>query len=225
MAHDEAEEERSFLADLQARSGRDLADWMRAISDQGFTDKNDAIDWLRAQGFPFARASWLERIHSNGGRPIYLDAPPVPGEVVAPEARAAPAPSTPKPKPAPKPAPQAAADAPSLETLIAGAKGYRPLYQMLETMIRQVVPDVVLTPNVGYIAFWAGGEFAIVQPTGSEIRLGLALGDRPRDASLGPVRIKGAAPTITHMITLKDARQVNVELQGLIAAAVAHAGA
>lgn len=222
MAHDEAEEERAFLADIQARSGRDLAAWMRAISEQGFSDKNETIDWLRAQGFPFARASWLERIHSNGGRPIYLDAPPVPGEVIVPDARPTPAPS--RPKPAAKPAPQAAADAPSLETLIAGAKGYRPLYQMLETMIRQVVPEVVLTPNAGYIAYWAGGEFAIVQPTGSEIRLGLALGDRPRDANLGPVRIKGAAATITHMITLKDARQVNAELQGLIAAAATHAG-
>ena len=72
MAHDEAEEERAFLADLVPRTGRDLAAWMQAISEQGFSDKNEAIDWLRAQGFPFARASWLERIHSNGGKPIYL---------------------------------------------------------------------------------------------------------------------------------------------------------
>ena len=221
MAHDEAEEERAFLADLQARSGRDLATWMRAISEQGFTDKNQTIDWLRAQGFPFARASWLERIHSNGGLPIYLEAPPQPGEA-PPEPRVAPPAPPPKQK---RPAPQAAADAPSLETLIAAAKGYRPLYQMLEAMIRQTVPEVVLTPAAGYISFWSGAEFAIVQPTGTEIRLGLALGDRPRDANLGAVRIKGAAPGITHMITLKDARQVNAELSGLIAAAAAHATA
>lgn len=227
MAHDEAEEERAFLADLQARSGRDLAAWMQAISEQGYSDKNDVIDWLRAQGFPFARASWLERIHSNGGRPIYLQAPPLPGEVASDATPPMPAPTAPKPKPAPtpKPAPEAAADAPSLETLIAAAKGYRPLYQMLEAAIRQAVPGVVLTPNAGFIAFWAGGEFAIVQPTGSEIRLGLALGERPRDANLGPVRIKGAGPAITHMVTLKDARQINAELQGLIAAAAALAGA
>jgi hypothetical protein len=47
----------------------------QAIAAQGFADKNETIDWLRAQGFPFARASWLERIHSNGGRPIYMDQP------------------------------------------------------------------------------------------------------------------------------------------------------
>lgn len=219
MAHDEAEEERAFLADLVPRTGRDLAAWMQAISEQGFSDKNEAIDWLRTQGFPFARASWLERIHSNGGRPIYLGSMPEKSAAVTPEAK--PAPPSPKPKPAPEPA----TDAPSLDSLIAAAKGYRPHYLMLEAMIRQAVPAVTLIPRVGFISFWAGHEFAIVQPTGSEIRLGLALGTRPRDANLGPVRIKGAGAAITHMITLKDARQINPELQALIALAAAETGA
>src|SRR5436190_23372792 len=76
MARDEKEEEREFLADLEARTGRDLAAWMEAITAERFADKNETIDWLRAQGIPFARASWLERIHSNGGPPIYLHAQP-----------------------------------------------------------------------------------------------------------------------------------------------------
>ena len=38
----------------------------------GLSDKNEIIDWLREQSLPFARASWLERIHRNGGKPIYL---------------------------------------------------------------------------------------------------------------------------------------------------------
>ena len=76
MATDEREEEREFLGGLKARTGRDLGDWMAAIAAQGSADKNQIIDWLREQGLPFARASWLERIHSNGGKPIYSDAPP-----------------------------------------------------------------------------------------------------------------------------------------------------
>ena len=72
MAKDEREEEREFLSGLKARTGRDLGEWMAAIAAQGFTDKNEIIDWLREQGLPFARASWLERIHRNGGKPIYL---------------------------------------------------------------------------------------------------------------------------------------------------------
>src|SRR5262245_50349575 len=73
MAADERQEEQQFLAELKARSGRNLADWMALIAAQNFSDKNETIDWLRAQGFAFARASWLERIHSNGGRPIYAE--------------------------------------------------------------------------------------------------------------------------------------------------------
>jgi predicted transport protein len=80
MANDERPneqaEEREFLAGLKARTGRDLAEWMAAIAAQGFQDKNEIIDWLRIEGLPFARASWLERIHRNGGKPIHAGSLP-----------------------------------------------------------------------------------------------------------------------------------------------------
>lgn len=73
MSTDWQEKEREFLTSLKADTGRDLAEWMRVIAAQNLPHRNDIIDWLRQQGFMFARASWLERIHHNGGRPIYLD--------------------------------------------------------------------------------------------------------------------------------------------------------
>lgn len=72
MSTDWREKEREFLTSLQADTGRDLAQWMRVIAAQNLPHRNDIIDWLRQQGFLFAKASWLERIHNNGGRPIYL---------------------------------------------------------------------------------------------------------------------------------------------------------
>ncbi len=72
MTTDYAEMEREFLSSLEADTGRDLAAWMSAIREQNLAHRNDIIDWLRHQGFMFAWASWLERIHHNGGRPIYL---------------------------------------------------------------------------------------------------------------------------------------------------------
>src|SRR5262245_51167439 len=109
MANGEHEEEREFLAGLKARTGRDLAEWMAAIAAQGFQDRNEIIDWLRTQGLPFARASWLERIHRNGGKPIHAASAP-PGAIVVgirPDAR--PAPQTPAQAqpPAPPRPPQA----------------------------------------------------------------------------------------------------------------------
>lgn len=73
MSTDWREKEREFLTSLKADTGRDLAEWVRVIAAQNLPHRNDIIDWLRQQGFLFARASWLERIHHNQGRPIYLD--------------------------------------------------------------------------------------------------------------------------------------------------------
>ncbi len=71
-----AEKEREFIAALAEDTGLDLAGWMTAISKSGHAERNDIIDWLRHQGFQFAWASWLERIHHNGGRLIYADITP-----------------------------------------------------------------------------------------------------------------------------------------------------
>ena len=105
MAKDDREEERAFLEGLKTRTGRDLAEWMAAIAAQGFSDKNEIIDWLRTQGLPFARASWLERIHRNGGRPIHADAP-------ADDARRAGARQAPQLRLVPKAAEEVAREAP-----------------------------------------------------------------------------------------------------------------
>ncbi len=213
MAGDEQEEEREFLADLKARSGRDLAEWMAAISAQDFTDKNETIDWLRAQGFPFARASWLERIHKNGGRPIYASGPPRP----TPEPRSPPAPPTPRP-----PSKRETAE---LDKLIAAAKGYRPLYQLLEAEIRRAVAGVSVSPKAGYISFAAPLEFAAVTLHATELRLGLDLGDRAFDAPLERSRLRGPPQAISHMLVLTDARQMNADLTNLIKAANARVNA
>ena len=139
MARDEQEEEREFLADLEARTGRTLSDWMAAIAAQVFSDKNETIDWLREQGIPFARASWLERIHSNGGKPIYLHQTPKPGPEIKP-----PVPLKPEPAASRAPTAREVAD---LDKLLAAGKGYRPLYLLLEAEARGAVPGLTITPK------------------------------------------------------------------------------
>jgi hypothetical protein len=213
MANPE-EEERAFLAELKARSGRTLGEWMAALSAQGFDDKNQAIDWLRTQGFPFARASWLERIHANGGRPIYLaDREP---------AEASPSTGAPERPPDPPVAAMVRGGA-QLEALLAAGKGYRPLFHLLEAEIRKALPGTVITARPTYVALLNPREFAAVALAASGLRLGLALGDQPFEAPLVKSRLKGASAVITHMLELTDARQVNEELMRLIVAAAARA--
>lgn len=76
MTNHYGDKERDFLNALEADTGRTLAQWMEAIRAEGLSERNDIIDWLRRQGFRFSRASWLERVHHNGGKPIYADRPP-----------------------------------------------------------------------------------------------------------------------------------------------------
>jgi hypothetical protein len=211
MARDEREEERAFLGELKARSGRDLAEWLAAIAAQGFADKNQTIDWLRTQGLPFARASWLERIHTNGGKPIYADEP---AEMPpAPTPRAAP-----REKAAPKPVPSAS-DVAALEKLVAAAGGYRPLYHLLEAELRKAIPDLGVTARSTYISLAGPREFAAITCHASELRLGLALGEHPFDLPLQKAKLKGPGAGITHMVVLTDARQVNGDLLALVQAA------
>jgi len=226
MATDEREEEREFLGGLKARTGRDLGDWMAAIAAQRSTDKNQIIDWLREQGLPFARASWLERIHRNGGKPIYSDAPPKKAHERPREIEHRPAPTHQPGEPAPKrPAPTAVSmalatdDAASLEKLVAAAKGYRPLYHLLEAEMRTVVPDLAITPKAGYLSLGAPDEFAALTLHATELRIGLDLGARPFDPLLQKAKLKGPGVAITHMAVLTDARQVNDELLAAVKAA------
>lgn len=86
MTDEYEDKEREFLQTLKADTGRDLGEWMDALTAQAIPERNDRIDWFRHQGFIFAWASWLERIHHNGGRPIYLDT--VPESIAAPDAPA-----------------------------------------------------------------------------------------------------------------------------------------
>ncbi|MDZ4843396.1 MAG: hypothetical protein SH859_14820 [Hyphomicrobium aestuarii] len=70
------DKERAFVDGLEVETGRSLGVWMIEIEASGLTARNDIIDWLRQRGFTFAKASWLERIHHNGGALIYAGVAP-----------------------------------------------------------------------------------------------------------------------------------------------------
>jgi hypothetical protein len=50
MATDYGEKERAFIDSLKESSGRNLQEWMAAISAQDLAHRNDVILWLRQQG-------------------------------------------------------------------------------------------------------------------------------------------------------------------------------
>lgn len=242
MPTDYGEKERAFLEELKETSGRELAEWMAAISEQNLPHRNDIIDWLRQQGFLFAQASWLERIHHNGGRPIYaeepktaelpegpkeqakiLSFPAVRKEVV--KAAAPPANSKENAEPeaptTPVEPPQAEASA-NLDAILAKAKAYRPLAQLVIAKIKTRRPTAQFEARAAHVAIRDPEEFAALGISAKALRLHLALGDHPFDEIVKkppPGAGLGRSSVLSHMIVLTDARQIDGRLLDLVAAA------
>jgi hypothetical protein len=238
MAIDYGEKERIFIDGLKEATGRDLSEWMAAITAQELTQRNDIIDWLRRNGFMFSKASWLERIHHNGGRPIYADAakakPRVrrprrdPGETRTPHpAAGVPFPAndteaSPPSPPASASAPAAASDA--LAEVLAKARAYRPLAQHVIARIKSVRPAARFEPRETSVAIADPGTFAILGIGPKELRLHLALGEHAAGDRLkkgAPGGGLGKGEPLSHMLVLTDARQVDQHLLDLVRLAAA----
>jgi hypothetical protein len=228
MATDYGEKERAFIDGLKENTGRDLGEWMQAIATSGQLQRNDIIDWLRHKGLMFSKASWLERIHHNGGKPIYADAPKESaprrptrrreGVLAGTPAAVAPAPSPP-PAAAPPPAPPPASD---IEALLAKAKAYRPLAQHVLAKIKSLRPGASFAARESAIAIGDPNVFAALGISARELRLHLALGEHPFDDVVKKGQAGGGlgkGEALSHMLVLTDARQVDQRLMDLIALA------
>ena len=227
MSTDYREKEREFLDSLKDDTGRDVREWMAAISAQNLPHRNDIIDWLRQQGFMFSKASWLERVHHNGGKAIYSDAM-VPRRAMPKRQRAEASPAEPAAAPPdPPPTLQVAAPATTpatpgaLEILLTTAKAYRPLAQHILREIAKAVPGSTAQASSGHVALIREArEFAILAVGARELRLGLALDGHPFEPPLQTAKFPNpamrAAAAITHMAILNDVRQIDGALMDWI---------
>jgi hypothetical protein len=239
MATDFGEKEREFIDGLKENTGRDLGEWMQAISEAGLGHRNDIIDWLRHKGLMFSKASWLERIHHNGGKPIYAgvpkDAAPRRPPLRRREAPTVPLAPSQSPEPPPR-APAAAAppappESPSaggdVDALVAKAKAYRPLAQHVLAKIKSVSPGAAISTRVSAVAIGGPSPFAILGITAKELRLHLALGEHPFDEVVKKGQAGGGlgkGEALSHMLVLTDARQIDARFIDLITLAAARAG-
>lgn len=221
MSTDYAEKERDFVASLDEDTGRDLAGWMAAISNSGHTERNAIIDWLRLQGFQFSKASWLERIHHNGGRLIYAEDS---GEFSASEKfeRADPPihwepPRLTKLAQTLEPPDMAATGtSDDIKRVLSEAKGLRPLADLILREVARAVPGVAYTTSAALIVMSAPQPFAALLPAPKRLRLYGSFGAdgvhraRPADG------VNKSALQFPEMLILDDARDVDEDFQRLI---------
>jgi hypothetical protein len=229
MPTDYGEKERAFIDGLKENTGRDLGEWMQAIASSGQLQRNDIIDWLRHKGLMFSKASWLERIHHNGGKPIYADAPKESAPRRPPRRRregvlagAFATVGHHAPPPAPAAAPAAPQPSSDLDALLAKAKAYRPLAQLVLAKIKSVRSAAQFSPRDGAVVIGDPGVFAALGISGKELRLHLALGEHPFDEVVKKGQAGGGlgkGEALSHMLVLTDARQVDQRFMDLIALA------
>lgn len=252
MATDYAEKERVFIASLEADTGRALDAWMQAIADSGMTNRNDIIDWLRQSGFTFSNASWLERIHHNGGRLVYADDVPPPMSPAPPRPAASRAKAEPPPLPLPPEsavgnalsnghAAEVSIGAPVLtvvapaalpitaaagEVLLA-AKGLRPLANLALQHIAAAVPETTFTPDGPLLILSAPKPYLALLPGAKALRFYGAFGggkhERIARAEAAMKITSKTPPPFPNVLVLIDARLVDETFVSL--AKLAHAEA
>lgn len=241
MARDLREQEKEFVTGLALSTGRDLDGWMSAIAESGHGGRNDIIDWLRQQGFAFSNASWLERIHHNGGRLIYgdeddsptlaprpqpslTDASPAAVQPSAPSTPAAPAtiPLAATPAQTESPVVAIVADPQELTALLMAAKGLRPLAELVLREIETLVPGTARLAAAPFIQVSAPTAFAALLPAPKELRLYADFGPQARDRARKAEAGRLPAPFPDVMI-LNDARLIDERFRELVSFAYTRA--
>ncbi|MET1046478.1 MAG: hypothetical protein ABWX70_07210 [Hyphomicrobium sp.] len=224
MSTDYAEMEREFVAGLTEDTGRDLAAWMTAITESGHIERNQIIDWLRHQGFQFSWASWLERIHHNGGRLIYADR--LPGQPrpsnrsVRDLDEAPPSRQRPSLRVLQQP-PAASRGVGDIQALLSEAKGLRPLAEHILREIGRAVPNTEFAVSGSVVTMAASKPYAALHPGPRKIRLYAEFGPAGASRSQTADPINKTRPPFSEMLVLDDARSIDEDFRRLIRAAAA----
>jgi hypothetical protein len=213
-----AEKEREFVGGLAEDTGRDLTGWMTAIAASGHTERNNIIDWLRHQGFQFAWASWLERIHHNGGRLIYAGV--MPGQPRAPSRGGTTKIIEDEPPPRERTAFRASTPpADDVKNLLSEAKGLKPLAEHVLREVARAVPATEFSVAGPLVTMSAPIPFAALHPGPKKLRLYANFGPAGGGRSKPAEAVNRAAPPFAEMLLLDDARSIDEDFRRLVRAA------
>jgi hypothetical protein len=195
---------------------------------------------LRQNRFTFSNASWIERIHHNGGRLVYAEGddavielpPPLPG--LAPEIVE---PATPEAKPAsaakiatpPADLPPVAPPrvetnpvlSPAVAEVLASAKGLRPLAELVLREIRIAVPAAVFEAADPFVKISASKPFASLLMGPKRLLLYADFGGVGAAGVKAGAAVAKTAPPYPQMLVLDDARTIDQAFRDSVAAAAA----
>ena len=103
-----------------------------------------------------------------------------------------------------------------LDNQFAKAGDMRPLYESLIAFVLKNFPGATILPKKTYVSILEKREFGAVNINPKELRMGLDLGDRAFDDTVGKAKLTGPMPRISHMVTITEEGDMDGDLVGLL---------
>jgi hypothetical protein len=180
-----------WVAELPAKTGRSLDEWVAFIRKEGPTTEKERRDWLKSKhGLGTNSAWWLAEKASGGGGGINEDDPE--GYL--------------------------AAAVQYVETMYAGPKAaLRPIYERLLDTALGLASDVKACPCQTIVPLYRKHVFAqLKSTTRTRIDLGLALGDTPATGRLIDTGGLAKKDRITHRVPIASLEEIDDEVVRLL---------
>ena len=72
MAKESQRLEQEFIASAQAKTGKDVPEWMKVIASSGLDKPNAILNWLKTDhSLNHMQANFLAGMYLNGGKPVF----------------------------------------------------------------------------------------------------------------------------------------------------------
>jgi predicted transport protein len=93
---------------------------------------------------------------------------------------------------------------------------WRELYDAFNELVIELDPEIKIGVCKGYTSYLKDVQFMVAVPKAKEIRIGLAIGDRPFESRLEKAKSLGTNEKIGHQVVLRSHKDMDDELRSYI---------
>jgi hypothetical protein len=177
-----------WIADLKAKTGHSLDEWMRHIKRVGPDDEKECRRWLKEQFSLGTNTAWWLAEKAFAGPLSLAEDTPEGYLTLAPQ---------------------------FVDQMYSGTKStLRPLHDELVRLTRSLGSDVRICPCKTIVPFYRSHVFAQIRPaTSKRIDLGFALGEEPFTARLRDTGGLAKNDRITHGVTITALTDIDLQVK------------
>ncbi len=177
-----------WIAELKARTGCSLAQWIKHIQMMGPKDERECREWLKEKHKLGTNTAWWLAARAVGEAASAVDD--------SPESYLAACPG-------------------HVDAMYAGGKlALRPLHDALVRLAKEIGDEVRICPCQTIVPLYRRHVFAEIKPAGNKrIDLGFALGDEPFTSRLVDTGGKAKKARITHKVSITSLDDIDLQVK------------